>query len=113
MAFAVSFRFVSSEVAGAVECSRRRSLRHAECGMAVEVGSSATRKPISSPGPTFDATAHSARFGSSHPQPLLSRSQCLSVFAAGDAATPIKRRTSAVGEGAMAIAFVHRYLASG
>ena len=47
------------------------------------------------------------------PQPLLSRSQCLSVFAAGDAATPIKRRTSTVGEGAMAIAFVHRYLASG
>jgi thioredoxin reductase (NADPH) len=38
-----------------------------------------------------------------------------SVSACSRRATPqpIKRRTSAVGEGAMAIAFVHRYLASG
>jgi thioredoxin reductase (NADPH) len=36
------------------------------------------------------------------------------VFAAGDVRHgSVKRLTSAVGEGAMAIAFVHRYLASG
>ena len=36
------------------------------------------------------------------------------VFAAGDVRHgSIKRVASAVGEGAMAIAFVHRYLASG
>jgi thioredoxin reductase (NADPH) len=36
------------------------------------------------------------------------------VFAAGDVSyDSIKRLTSAVGEGAMAIAFVHRYLATG
>jgi thioredoxin reductase (NADPH) len=36
------------------------------------------------------------------------------VFAAGDVRhDSIKRLTSAVGEGAMAIAFVHRYLATG
>ena len=37
-----------------------------------------------------------------------------SVFAAGDVRHgSIKRVASAVGEGAMAIAFVHRYLSSG
>ena len=36
------------------------------------------------------------------------------VFAAGDVRhCSIKRVASAVGEGAMTIAFVHRYLASG
>jgi thioredoxin reductase (NADPH) len=36
------------------------------------------------------------------------------VFAAGDVRHgSIKRVASAVGEGAMAIAFVHRYLSSG
>jgi thioredoxin reductase (NADPH) len=35
------------------------------------------------------------------------------VFAAGDVRHCSIKRSSAVGEGAMTIAFVHRYLASG
>ena len=45
--------------------------------------------------------------------PYLLETSVPGVFACGDVrASPIKRVASAVGEGSMAIAFVHRYLAS-
>jgi thioredoxin reductase (NADPH) len=47
-------------------------------------------------------------------QPFLLETSRAGVFAAGDARSgSIKRVASAVGEGAMAIAFVHEYLKSG
>ncbi len=45
-------------------------------------------------------------------EPYLLETSLLGVFAAGDVRSgPIKRVASAVGEGAMAVRFVHQYLA--
>jgi thioredoxin reductase (NADPH) len=53
----------------------------------------------------------SAWFGQ---RPPFSRSQSSGVFAAGDVrSSSMKRVASADGEGAMAVAFVHQYLAAG
>ena len=47
-------------------------------------------------------------------EPLLLESSCPGVFVAGDVRHgSVKRVASAVGEGAMAVQLVHRFLASG
>jgi thioredoxin reductase (NADPH) len=47
-------------------------------------------------------------------EPFLLETSCFGVFAAGDVRfNSTKRVASAVGEGAMAVQFVHEYLASG
>jgi thioredoxin reductase (NADPH) len=49
---------------------------------------------------------------SHHPDPFLLEASVPGVFACGDVRlSPVKRVASAVGEGSMAIAFVHQYLA--
>jgi thioredoxin reductase (NADPH) len=45
--------------------------------------------------------------------PFLLETSCPGVFAAGDArSSSVKRVASAVGEGAMAVAFVHQFLST-
>ena len=61
---------------------------------------------------TGPALAESPRWGARR-QPFLLESSRPGVFAAGDVRSgSVKRVASAVGEGAMAVHFVHRYLAS-
>jgi thioredoxin reductase (NADPH) len=59
---------------------------------------------------TGDDVVKSGRW-SHHRDPYLLESSVPGIFACGDVRlSPIKRVASAVGEGSMAIAFVHRYL---
>jgi thioredoxin reductase (NADPH) len=60
---------------------------------------------------TGDAVVKAARW-SQRRDPLLLEASMPGVFACGDVRrSPIKRVASAVGEGSMAIAFVHQFLA--
>jgi thioredoxin reductase (NADPH) len=52
------------------------------------------------------------RWSHPHRDPFLLEASVPGVFACGDVRlSPVKRVASAVGEGSMAIAFVHQYLA--
>ena len=69
--------------------------------------SRSTRAASCSPAPTC-ATPGA---GSSSAIPICSRRACPGIFACGDVRFgPVKRVAAAVGEGSMAIAFVHQYL---
>jgi len=60
---------------------------------------------------TGPSVAQSGKWTENRP-PLFLETSCPGVFAVGDArATSVKRVASAVGEGAMAVALVHQYLA--
>lgn len=62
---------------------------------------------------TGDEVVKAKRWASSR-DPYLLETSVPGVFACGDVRlSPVKRVASAVGEGSMAIAFVHRYLANG
>jgi len=62
---------------------------------------------------TGDDVVKAKRWSSSRRDPYLLETSVPGVFACGDVRlSPVKRVASAVGEGSMAIAFVHRYLAS-
>ena len=60
---------------------------------------------------TGDEVIKSGRW-SHHRDPFLLEASVPGIFACGDVRLgPVKRVASAVGEGSMAIAFVHQYLA--
>ena len=63
------------------------------------------------PGPTCSPTAAPARLGARPRDPYHLETSIPGVFVAGDVrAESVKRVASAVGEGAMAVTLVHRYL---
>ena len=63
-------------------------------------------------GPDLDPAEH-LRTGRSSGRPFLLEASVPGVFAAGDVRhESVKRVASAVGEGSVAVHFIHRYLAS-
>ena len=91
-------------------CSSSSAPRRAPTGWAPT--SSATPRGSSSPGRTWPAPAGARRWPLARP-PFVLETSVPGVFAAGDVRLDsMKRVASAVGEGAMSVYLVHRYLAT-
>ena len=96
------------DAAVAVRVHRRRAAHR----LAGRHGACATSAGSSSPAPTCSSTAQRpAGWALDRDRRTTWRPACPGVFVAGDVrAESVKRVASAVGEGAMAVMLVHRYL---
>lgn len=69
------------------------------------------RQAVHLAGPALAQSPHWRTPGGSRREPFLLETSCPGVFAAGDVRSgSVKRVASAVGEGSMAVQFVHEYL---